>query len=71
MRISSKYALSQSKPAAMRELLDLFLIAVEGVAGRFGDGRGAPLDLPQEPQTELLFDLVGKFLSRKKCLPIT
>ena len=55
----------------MRQLLDLLLVAVEGVAGRFGDGHGAPLDLPQETQTELLFDLVGKFLPCKKCLSIT
>ena len=54
----------------MRQLLDLLLVAVEGVAGRFGDRHGAPLGLPQETQTEQLFDLVGKFLPRKKCLPI-
>ena len=59
------------KPAAVSQLLDPLLIAVKGVARRFGDGRGAPLDLPQETQTELLFDLVGKCLPRKKCLPIT
>ena len=54
----------------MRQLLDLLLIAMEGIAGQFGDRHGAPLNLPQETQTEQLFDLVGKFLPRKKCLPI-